>query len=810
MIHQAKLLSIRHQVVVLASLMIAGLTGCGDSPSEMTLPISLDGMTAEQLFSKVRAAYRDARSYTDNATIVEYAIIRSTGSESTTPYTRMSLAWEEPNKLRLRYEDAVASSQGRIQYDIASDGVTVRSAVSEFPEQIHEAIAPLKLTSENFILESALRSDLLKMGLENLFPQLELLLSENKEKAVFPQDSQLRMLPKKQLDDTDYFRLQTKSPAGNRILWIDKDDFSLRRMELPIEAQLGQLNPNSHFSKLAIWIDFQDVTINTKIDTSSFEMQIPDGARRVRRFVPPPPPGPPSFLGKAIGDFVFSTLDGKKVTPESLEDRVTVLDFWGTNCPPCKLYTPVLEQVVKKYEESKEVAFYAVSTDPSHLPDSIVAETLKSWGGTMPVLRDLKNTSYHNLNVRSMPTLILLGRDRTLQAFMVGAHRNPEPLAGKIDLLVHDVDLATQALEDHKQMLEQYEEALNAATIKNSIVEVAIARPDILPQNLPENFQVEKLWQCDTDTVAHPGDLLVVEDSEGEAARVLALDGGQTITELDLIGEMIGRHELPQHEERAGGFIRSTVDATGRRWTLVSGVGWQQIYLLDDQWQTALILPDEQHSGIGDILLGDLTNSGTPIMYVGYWGGLGVQGGSLDGRRLWSNRRLSHVLQITPGSLNAEGVPTVWCTSTRGTLLQITPEGKPLSELYVTGKSLMYVARSTSDVFCGLAVEKVGQYSAIGFSTTGSVEWEYELPPGEYVQQVPRIQAVQLPGQPECWQVVAADGSIHWLDAEGELIDRFNYGELLTGIAITSQEGATKLMVATEKNLTAWKIRELP
>ena len=50
--------------------------------------------------------------------------------------------------------------------------------------------------------------------------------------------------------------------------------------------------------------------------------------------------------------------------------------------------------------------------------------------------------------------------------------------------------------------------------------------------------------------------------------------------------------------------------------------------------------------------------------------------------------------------------------------------------------------------------------------------------------QVPRIQFVEFPGGEQGWLVAAANGSLHWLDEEGNLVERFDYGELITGVAM--------------------------
>ena len=668
---------------------LALLVGCSRSAPLPTQTATSSGPAAQEVLEKMRTVYRQAESYTDNSTIVEYSVSRAKGVETEFPYQQLSVAIERPNKFCVTFTDAAEGAEGKTDYKIASNGKVVRSSANEVPLQIHEAVAPQVATAENFIPEPLLRAELLQVSLENIYPQIALLLCTDSGQPIFPRDDQHRLLKDAELKGKPCYRVQMVSPAGKRVLWIDKEEYLLRRMELPIDARRKAIDPNEQLSSLSICLDFEAVTLDADIHENSFEIEIPTGGRRVRRFIPPPPPVP--------------------------------------------------------------------------------------------------------------------------------------------------TDSGKSAVEEHQELVEQYDQALAAATIKDSILEVEFSKPEVGPRNLPEQWQLKQVWQTSPSDMARPGDVVLV----GEANRTLVLDGGDAIVELDALGQVIGRHELPTHPEEKRGLLRTSIDSQGKFWYLASGVGWQQVYLLNDAWNVVLSFPDGQHSGIGDVHLADLTNLGKPTMHIGYWGGIGIQGGTIDGRRLWANRSLDHVLQITSGPADEAGQPTLWCISTRGTILQLSASGKSLQELYIAGQALMYVAwHPSADTHCGLAIKELGWYSAVGFSADGTKQWEYPLPPGEYVTQVPRIQYVQFPvkkpdgdsdgdsdgesdgesndgsggqsdGKPDeenGWLIAAAGGSLHWLDNGGKLIDRFDTGELITGVAMSTDAKETRLLISTGENLTAWSI----
>jgi thiol-disulfide isomerase/thioredoxin len=49
--------------------------------------------------------------------------------------------------------------------------------------------------------------------------------------------------------------------------------------------------------------------------------------------------------------FAARTIDGERITSESVKDKVVLLNFWATWCPRCKSDEPALEALVKEFEK---------------------------------------------------------------------------------------------------------------------------------------------------------------------------------------------------------------------------------------------------------------------------------------------------------------------------------------------------------------------------------------------------------------------------------------------------------------------------
>ena len=801
---------------------LAWTTGCssqsspaGDDPAEVR---------GAEIADQMLDAYRDARSYTDHATYVQSYSYRGEGVERELPFFEMSLAYQQPNFIRLRFDEALQSDEGTARgFDIAADGMVMRATAVELPGQVLETKAPDAITIENFLPDPLIREVFNNRSIGDVFPQLAMLLNDDEETLVFPEDEAPRLLDEKMLGDRNCYRVATTSSKGKRIFWIDAKNFILRRMELPIEGDRRQFDPENQFASLAVWIDFKDPTFNAKIDQETFVKDLAEGERLVRRLIPAPPAAPSERLGKPLAEFKFETADGKPVTNDDLKGKTVLLDFWQVDCAPCKAHTPLLEQVYQQLKDNDKFAFYAVSLDgKNRVPNEVADRTLKNWGGTFPILRDPDVTA-EKLQVAGTPTLMLLGPDGGLQYFHIRQHNDPKQLAEVIQKVVAGADLAAEARAEHELLTKKYESDLEAAAGSGDVLQINVARPEFGERALPTKVSLSELWRAKPEDIKAPGNFLLIQEDGGEKSappRMLALDGGQAIVEFDPAGKVVARHEIPDNAAVGNGFLRTAVNKNGERLIAASGVGWQKLHVFDHQWQTILAFPKDKNPGIADVQLATLTSDSEPLLYVGYWGGVGVQGVGLDGKRRWAIRSFDEVVQLTvaPADVPAVADPstkTLWGTSDRGTIFVLGPDGKPQPEIVVGLREIMHLAIRPEPIAdaaqcVGLAVETVGHYDVVGFDPDGEVRWQYELPQGEYAQQVERIQPVDLPGHGPAWMIAAPDGSIIWLDPQGQLIDQFRYAQPLTGLSLTNTPEGAILLVSTPDSLTAWNLAEGP
>jgi hypothetical protein len=277
------------RLAALAALMIAG---CGESnpPAPASAESEASLARAVEITGRMLAVYRNADSYTDHATYVEESVLRGEGIAREVPYYQTSLAFDRPNRLRVTFAEAVAAeASGRQGFDIANDGELVRATLPEIPDQMIENPAPARIAEGNVFPDPLIREKLLDRPLSEVFPQLAMLLNESDadEAAVFLDDHDPRMQADATLNGRDCYRVATSNPEGTRVLWIDRETYALRRMELPVEAHRQRVDPDRLFLRFAVRIDFEEATFGAEIHDASFAMEPQPGARRVRRFVLP-------------------------------------------------------------------------------------------------------------------------------------------------------------------------------------------------------------------------------------------------------------------------------------------------------------------------------------------------------------------------------------------------------------------------------------------------------------------------------------------------------------------------------------------
>lgn len=771
--------------------------------------VATSTLSASELLEQMANAYREANTYSDTG---QCRLQYEQGGNKVDETFEFAAIYEKPKRLRLHCYDGI----------YLCDGEQVFASIGRLPGQVLQIEAPEELTL-NSIFEEVTLAFALGAGGEGIVgiaPQLTLLLTDNFVENITLEAEAPMFLDNAKIGADTCRRVRISRPDGALILWIDPQTLVLRRIEYPTDALRQYLEQQGPVSNLRLTADFTKAQLNQPIAEVAFQFEVPADAKLVKvfdtRVLIPEPQAPSALLGKKIDNFDFQTLDGQRVDLNALSGKIVVFDFWATWCKPCLEGLPRLQQVYEQYKDNPDVQFFAVSTDTSDVDNEAVRKRLAEIGVTIPILRDPELAARDVFSVEGIPNMFILGPDGTVQHNEVGANPNlPAVLPNYLDRLLKGENVADLSLAKYQQQLANYERMMSEpAPTESPASGVPAGTVEIVAATEPEHLSLNKVWS--TNKIARPGNIVATVNSSGEP-RILVLDAAKSIVELSDAGDIVATYPLDLSTDAAVTYLRSAIDGQGKQYFAGSAPAQQQVHVFDDSLNLVLSYPPEgQHPGISDIQLTDLDGNGEVELVIGYWGVVGVQGVSLTGERLWANKSMEDVFSFALSGADAGGQRLLLASNRRGTLVPIDSLGNSGNEITVDGRFPVIIRSADLDQdsqteYCTISPTLSGGQVVVGLKADATEAWSYELPPGAHQQPIDMLISGKLgdDGQ-QAWIVASPDGSLHFLAADGTLIDRFNYGAELTGLAILETGGKNLLLVATRSesggNVDAWSI----
>jgi thiol-disulfide isomerase/thioredoxin len=121
-------------------------------------------------------------------------------------------------------------------------------------------------------------------------------------------------------------------------------------------------------------------------------------------------------MGDSFPDLNTFALEGN--LPEALKGKVVLVDFWASWCGPCKDSFPVMEELQTRFGP-KGLVVLAVNLDEE---TATMNDFLKKHPVTFTVVRDAKKKLVSTVNIKSMPSSFVLGRDGKVAAVHRGFH----------------------------------------------------------------------------------------------------------------------------------------------------------------------------------------------------------------------------------------------------------------------------------------------------------------------------------------------------------------------------------------------------
>jgi thiol-disulfide isomerase/thioredoxin len=800
-------LGIQRPFFIIALLMMFCLAGCSrtepgkktdtSGASDKTAKPSAESATSpgkkldtgRAVLEAMAQAYRNVKTYSDKGTV---RITAQAGDKKIDESVDFSVVFRRPNQLRMEAYGAKA----------VFDGKKLHAAIVNLPGQVLEKDSPAELTMKSVYCDRILTAASCG-GFAGALPQIPLLLDDKAVYILLQGDEDPELAESGEIDGRACHRVLIRRSAGLSALWIDKETLLLRRMILPTNDLRRQLSGDlggAQIESLSCIANFTGAQLNGPVDARAFQFETPPDAEIVKFFIPP---DPGQLLAKKVPDFKFMGLDGAAVTPQSLAGKIAVVEFWATWCEPCRVNLPNLQKVYEKYKDNEKVAFLAVSVDNPKVGGKAIEDLFKELKLTIPIYRDPDGAAI-GFKFSGIPSTFMIDANGIVQDYEAGV--NPDlltVLSGKIDKLLAGENIYDAPLKRYRENLKRFE----------NTEEQEVPPAKISQRSQPRTFKISPLWKC--ADLKSPGNILVL-DSAGSRPRLLVIEDFKSVAEVGLDGNVAAMHKLNIGEGEFVTNIRNFTAADGKTFFAVFAAAQQRCHVFDGQWNIVLSYPENAlenpHSGIADVELGDLDGDGAPKIYVGYWDVVGVQAATLDGKRVWSNRSISNVVRMAFTEPDADGRRNLLCVNSNGTLMELDAKGQRKTEVSVPERPIGWIMGADLQgngrlLWCGLSAVKMGETTALGFSLKGEELWNYALPAGLQPQPIEQIIPGKItPQTPGQWILPGADGSINFVSAEGKLIDAFNYGAMLQGLAAVDIDGRPALIIASPNGLEAWKI----
>ena len=122
-------------------------------------------------------------------------------------------------------------------------------------------------------------------------------------------------------------------------------------------------------------------------------------------------------IGKPAPNFQLQNLDGQSISLSGLQGKPVLLNFWATQCPPCRSEMPYLQEIYNEWSD-KELTLVAINIGES---SAKVERFMQSQNLSLPVLLDTKQDVAQKYGIQYIPTTFFIDKDGIIQEKIIGA-----------------------------------------------------------------------------------------------------------------------------------------------------------------------------------------------------------------------------------------------------------------------------------------------------------------------------------------------------------------------------------------------------
>ncbi len=542
-------------------------------------PAGLDGAT---ILAQTRAAYAQAVAYRDDAKI--YLSYRLAGQliQEQQPW---STVWSRTQGMKATWFNADLQYDGQrlrcYVYDIETENLDQQCLIIPAPTGL-----PLdRLWAD--ALAAHFAGGRAEMPLDpRALPQAGALvtpvigwLTGAGPWEVLQQPERVLRLDDGLVDERPCYRIQVVHGAVRLDLWIDREDYVLRQMTLPIEFLEPAVRQSSEVEQVQFFARMHGATFAPSPLGESFAVSIPSGARLVQQFISLPESFPCQRLGERMPHLGLVGPNGANYRMSSTAGQVSVLMWVGDESPEEVL--PLLAKAVE-YRWSEHVlrADLVFVDGPAEFGKEWNAR-VEPWriaaarhGLDLGLWLDESGAAARSLQLTGLPALVVIAPDETIQyAGRLHDPRWAEKLTAAVERIANGDNLAEEMRQDYHHFLERYHRKLHLVTADPLAGDVSHAMT--APQTQQKRWSLSRL--------SRPGNVQPhISDPSNE---MLVFDGWRTLVRVGFDGQEIERLALQIPVGEAVSIVRQILVDDQRPCYALFSPAARAVFVMDDRWQ---------------------------------------------------------------------------------------------------------------------------------------------------------------------------------------------------------------------------------
>ncbi len=167
-------------------------------------------------------------------------------------------------------------------------------------------------------------------------------------------------------------------------------------------------------------ITFRTAKGKEPLPADLFVFKPPEGAERVETF-DQAAQAAAAWVGRTAADFTLNDLNNQPVTLADLRGKVVLLDFWATWCGPCRIDMPRIDALHREFHQ-EGLAVLGVNAESPEVARSY----MEGNGHGFVSLADPGMKVARAYGVSAIPTVVVIGKDGKIVAYLQGSHSAAE------------------------------------------------------------------------------------------------------------------------------------------------------------------------------------------------------------------------------------------------------------------------------------------------------------------------------------------------------------------------------------------------